>query len=196
MSPRRGNGFIWGVLVFHCTEIEGLVEIARIPREDTRGRFARIFDSRELLAAGWRWPVVHVNVSETVRAGTVRGLHYQVPPRAEAKLVTCVRGEIRDVSVDVRSGSPTFLKWCARTLSGDGLNSMLVPPGFAHGFQAMSAHATVVYVHSCEYSPPHERGIGAEDERLGVSWPLPVSHLSARDASYPPLDAGFTGVTL
>ncbi|MET8285180.1 MULTISPECIES: dTDP-4-dehydrorhamnose 3,5-epimerase family protein [unclassified Streptomyces] len=182
-------------MVFRRTELDGLVEITRTPREDARGRFARIFDSQDLLTVGWHWSVGHVNFSETSRAGTVRGLHYQVPPSTEAKLVTCVRGEIWDVAVDVRTGSPTFLGWCARTLSGDRLNSMLVPPGFAHGFQAMSDHVSVMYLHSAAYAPQDERGLHAEDERLGVTWPLPVCRLSERDSSFPPLDPGFTGVT-
>lgn len=182
-------------MVFRRTELDGLVEITRTPREDARGRFARIFDSRDLLGVGWQWPVAHVNFSETAGAGTVRGLHYQAPPSTEAKLVTCVRGEIWDVAVDVRTGSPTFLEWCARTLSGDRLNSMLVPPGFAHGFQAMSDHVSVMYLHSTAYAPQDERGLQAEDERLGVAWPLPVCRMSARDSSFPPLDPRFTGVT-
>ncbi|MGW6979075.1 dTDP-4-dehydrorhamnose 3,5-epimerase family protein [Streptomyces sp. NPDC054932] len=181
-------------MVFRRTELDGLVEIIRTPREDARGRFARIFDSQDLLTVGWQWPVAQVNLSETVGAGTVRGLHYQVPPSAEAKLVTCVRGEIWDVAVDVRTGSPTFLGWCARTLSGDGLNSMLVPPGFAHGFQAMSEAVSVVYLHSAAHAPQDEAGLHPQDERIGVTWPLPVRRLSERDSSFPPLDPRFTGV--
>jgi dTDP-4-dehydrorhamnose 3,5-epimerase len=161
-----------------------------------RGRFARLFDRQELFSVGWHWPVTHINLSDTIRAGTVRGLHYQVPPSAEAKFVTCVRGEIWDVAVDIRSGSPTFLQWCARKLSEEGLNSMLIPPGFAHGFQAMCDNVTVVYIHSSEYSPADERGIGATDDRLGIKWPMPVSHRSARDLSFPRLDAYFAGVTI
>ncbi|MFJ6650074.1 dTDP-4-dehydrorhamnose 3,5-epimerase family protein [Streptomyces sp. NPDC091290] len=182
-------------MAFRRTELDGLVEVIRTPREDARGRFARIFDGRDLLTAGWRWPVAQVNFSETARAGTVRGLHYQVPPSGEAKLVTCVRGEIWDIAVDVRTGSPTFLSWCARTLSADRLNSILLPPGFAHGYQAMSDHVSVMYLHSTVHVPRDERGIHAEDERLGVTWPLPVGRLSERDSSFHPLGPRFTGVT-
>jgi len=191
-----GTWFHLGVLVFRRTELDNLVEIARTPSEDMRGRFTRLFDRQELHTVGWCWPVAHVNLSETIRMGTVRGLHYQLPPSAEAKLVTCVRGTIWDVAVDIRRGSPTFLKWCARRLSQESLNSMLIPPGFAHGFQALCDDVTVVYVHSSEYSPADERGIDGTDDRLGIRWPLPVSHRSDRDLSFPRLDVCFAGVAI
>lgn len=185
------------MLKFHSTDLDGLVEVARTPQDDTRGRFARLFDHQELLAAGWRWPVVQVNLSETIRAGTVRGLHYQVPPSAEAKLVTCIRGEIWDVAVDIRSGSPTFLRWFARKLNAQILNGMLIPPGFAHGFQAMHDNVTVAYIHSSGYAPADERGISATEDYLGINWPLPVSQRSDRDLSFPPLDVpNFAGVKI
>lgn len=194
MSGPSADAFIKNVMDLRRTELDGLVEIARTPGEDARGRFARIFGSRELRTVGWRWPVAQVNFSETGEKGTVRGLHYQVPPNTEAKLITCLRGEIWDVAVDIRAGSPTFLGWCARTLSGDRLNSMFVPPGFAHGFQVMSDQASVLYVHSASYAPQDERGLHVEDVRLGVTWPLPVRRLSERDRSFPPLGPRFTGV--
>ncbi len=184
------------MLRLRSTELDGVAEIERTPWEDERGRFTRLFDRRALLDVGWHWPVVHINLSETAYKGTVRGFHYQVLPTAEAKMVTCVRGTIWDVVVDVREGSPTFLQWCARWLDGGRLNSMLVPPGFAHGFQTTCDDVTVMYIHSAEHSPADERGIDATDELIGARWPLPVARRSARDRSFPPLDATFLGVTL
>jgi len=184
------------MLTSRQTDLDGLIEVTRTKVEDDRGRFARLFDQQALLAVGWHWPVAHINLSETRHRGTVRGFHYQVPPTAEAKLVTCVRGTIWDVAVDIRKGSPTFLQTCARSLCGDDLNSMLIPPGFAHGFQTTSDEVTVVYIHSEGHSPGDERGIDAADELIGVTWPLPVARRSDRDRSFPPLDARFAGVTL
>ncbi|MGC4795756.1 dTDP-4-dehydrorhamnose 3,5-epimerase family protein [Micromonospora saelicesensis] len=184
------------MLTFRSTDIDGLAEVVRSPRADARGRFARLFDRQALLAAGWRWPVAQINLSETRRRGTVRGFHYQAPPMAEAKLVTCVRGSIWDVAVDIRQGSATFLRWSARALDGEGLNSMLIPAGFAHGFQATSDQVTLVYLHSVEHSPTDERGFDAGDKLVGVEWPLHVAHRSDRDQSFPPLDTRFSGVAL
>ena len=185
------------MLIFQRTDLDGLIEVARTPQEDTRGRFARLFDHQELLAAGWSWPVVQIDLSDTTHAGTVRGLHYQVPPSADAKLVTCVRGEIWDVAVDIRSGSPTFLRWFALKLNAQTLNSMLIPPGFAHGFQSMCDDVTVAYVRSSAYAPADERGISATDDCLGINWPLPISQRSDRDLSFAPLEVlNFAGVKI
>lgn len=191
-----GTCFHMGVVTFNRTELDGLAEIVRTPSHDMRGRFARLFGQEELLSVGWHWPVIHINVSDTIRTGTVRGLHYQVSPSADAKIVTCVRGEVWDVAVDIRNGSPTFLEWCARTLNKENLNSMFIPPGFAHGFQAMSDNVTIIYIHSSKYSPTDERGIRATEDRLGIRWPLPVCYRSDRDLSFPKLDARFTGITV
>lgn len=176
--------------------LDGVVEVMRTPWEDARGRFTRLFDREALRAAGWQWPVAHINLSETARKGTVRGLHYQLPPKAEAKLVTCIRGAIWDVAVDIRRDSPTFLNWCGRSLKGEALNSMLIPPGFAHGFQSTSDDTAVVYIHSTEHSSIDERGIDATDALIGVRWPLPVAIRSDRDQSFLPLDAHFSGVSI
>ena len=124
----------------------------------------------------------------------MRGLHFQHPPHADAKLVSCIRGEIWDVGVDLRRGSPTFLQWHAERLSAENGRAMLLPQGFAHGFQALTDDAELVYFHSAAYEPAAEDGLDPRDARLAILWPLPIAALSARDARHPPLDNTFTGI--
>ena len=126
--------------------------------------------------------------------GTVRGLHFQYPPHAESKLISCLRGAVWDVAVDVRLGSPTFLHWHAERLEDGCASALLIPPGFAHGFQALTDDAELLYLHSADYTPNHEGGLSAHDARLAIQWPLPVRNLSDRDAGHAPLDVRFEGV--
>jgi dTDP-4-dehydrorhamnose 3,5-epimerase len=125
-------------------------------------------------------------------------MHWQRPPHAEAKLVSCLRGQVWDVAVDVRPGSPTFLRWHAERLSADNGQALLIPPGFAHGFQALSDDVELLYCHSAAHAPQTEAGLHPQDERLGIAWPLPITKLSARDAGHPRLGGAstetFTGV--
>lgn len=172
----------------------GLSLVSRNVRIDERGSFARLFDADELAAAGWRWPVAQVNHSTTREPGTVRGLHYQLAPAADAKLVSCVTGAVWDVAVDLRRGSPTLLHWHGQRLSADEGTAMLIPPGFAHGFQALTQEATLVYCHSAQYTPDAERGLHPLDPRLGVSWPRPSVNLSDRDLGFEFLADDFGGI--
>ncbi len=121
-------------------------------------------------------------------------MHYQVRPSAEAKIVSCLRGAIFDVAIDVRRESPTFLQWHAETLSAANRQTMFVPEGFAHGFQAMEDDSEILYVTTAAYDPDNERGIHPLDPRVAISWPLGVANLSARDASHPYLGPEFTGI--
>lgn len=140
--------------------------------------------------------MAQINHSVTRRRGTVRGLHYQRAPHAEMKLVSCVRGEVWDVAVDLRAGSPTFLRWHAERLSSAEGAALLIPPGFAHGFQALSDEAELVYCHSTAYAPAVEAGLHVRDARLFITWPLPLQGLSPRDAGFTWLTPGFEGVSL
>jgi dTDP-4-dehydrorhamnose 3,5-epimerase len=180
--------------------LAGLVRVQRHPLADERGFFARLFCADELAGAGWTLPIAQINHSHTARAGTVRGLHYQRPPHAEMKLVTCLRGEVLDVAVDLRHGSPTFLQWHAERLSADNGTALLIPPGFAHGFQALSDQAELLYCHSAAHVPGAEGGLNPLDPRLAIAWPLPPVGLSPRDAGQPWLTDGpgpqFEGVRL
>lgn len=176
--------------------LPGLFSLQHKVHEDERGRFARLFCEGSLAAFAQAFHVRQINHSRTAEKGTVRGLHYQNPPHAEVKLITCLRGAVWDVAVDIRQGSSTFLHWHAeRLVAGDG-RSLLLPAGFAHGFQALSDDAELLYLHSADYAPEHEGGLAANDPRLHIDWPLPIQNLSARDASYPRLDEGFQGVRL
>ena len=175
--------------------LAGLKLIARQRLGDARGFFARLFCADELRAAGWRDAIAQINHTMTARKGTVRGLHFQRPPHAETKLVSCIRGEVFDVAVDLRRDSPTFLAWHAEQLSADNNCAMLIPQGFAHGFQALTDHAELVYCHSAAYDATSEGGLNPRDPRLAIAWPLPVTEISARDASAPMLAGTFAGVT-
>lgn len=183
-------------LTVHDLPLDGLKLVQRTLRADERGVFSRLFCAQELLAAGWREPVAQINHSLTRGRGTVRGLHYQRAPHAEMKLVSCVRGEVWDVAVDLRTGSPTFLQWHAQPLRAAEGEALLLPAGFAHGFQALSDDAELVYCHSTAYAPEAEDGLHARDARLGIAWPLPLEGLSPRDAGFALLTDDFTGVRL
>ncbi|MCI5066977.1 dTDP-4-dehydrorhamnose 3,5-epimerase family protein [Acidovorax sp.] len=176
--------------------LAGLFRVVRQPLVDERGFFSRLFCAGELADAGWTAPIAQVNQSYTALKGTVRGMHYQKPPHAEMKLVSCLRGEVWDVAVDLRPDSPTFLRWHAEPLSADNGSALLIPPGFAHGFQALSDHAELLYCHSAAYVPAAEAGLHPADPRLSIAWPLPVGHLSPRDAGQAWLTEEFEGVRL
>ncbi|QQZ43632.1 dTDP-4-dehydrorhamnose 3,5-epimerase family protein [Pseudomonas sp. SK3(2021)] len=182
--------------LLHALPLDGLFGVQHKRHEDQRGQFSRLFCEGSLSAFGQPFHIRQINHSCTRLRGSVRGLHYQTAARPEAKLITCLRGEVWDVAVDLRHGSPTFLHWHAEHLcAGDG-RSLLLPAGFAHGFQALSDDAELLYLHSADYAPEHEAGLSVLDPRLAISWPLPVNNLSARDASHPWLDAEFAGVRL
>lgn len=172
----------------------GLFRVVRELREDERGRFSRLFCADELVNAGWNGAIAQVNQSVTSRQGTVRGLHFQLPPHAEKKLVSCLRGEIWDVAVDLRSGSPTFLQWHAEILSEANQVALLIPEGFAHGFQALTDDAELLYCHSERYVPSAEGGLNPCDPSLSIPWPLPITVISDRDRGHAPVADGFTGL--
>ena len=176
--------------------LRGLYKIEQKVFCDERGRFARLFCQTSLGEQGRPFDIRQVNHSRTQEKGSVRGLHYQQAGFAEAKLITCVRGSIWDVAVDLRPESPTFLQWHGEYLNAEEGNSFLIPGGFAHGFQTLTDDAQVLYFSDADYAPAHEAGISATDPRLNIAWPLPVKNLSAKDATHPLLDAGYAGVRL
>ena len=176
------------------TPLDGLKVVQRQRIGDGRGFFSRMFCAEELGAIGWTAPIAQINLARTVHAGTVRGLHYQHPPHSELKLVSCLRGEVWDVALDLRAGSPTFLRWYAHRLSAENLCAMLIPAGFAHGFQALSDDVELLYFHSRAYAPEAEAGVHPQDPRLAIDWPLAVIALSARDAGQSLLAPDFEGV--
>jgi dTDP-4-dehydrorhamnose 3,5-epimerase len=182
---------------FIVTELplRGLRLLTRQRMGDSRGFLSRLFCAEDLKEAGWNKPIAQVNHTFTARAGTVRGLHYQLPPSLEMKLVTCLRGEVWDVAVDVRAGSPTFLHWHAERLSAENGHCMLLPEGFAHGFQTLAPDVEMLYCHSAPYLASSEGGLHPRDPELAIPWPMPIAELSVRDDHHPMLDAQYKGIT-
>lgn len=153
--------------------------------EDDRGFFIEVYKKSEFEKFGIKETFVQDNYSKSER-GILRGLHYQKPPKAQAKLVRCVRGEIYDVAVDIRKGSPYYGKWVGEYLSAENRKMLYVPVGFAHGFLVKSDVAEVIYKITCEYSPEDERGIIWNDSTIGIEWPIEgVSTLSNKDSNLP-----------
>lgn len=179
-----------------ATPLAGLVVVQRKPQGDARGYLERIYCGDELSPVLGDRGVVQANHTLTTQRGTVRGLHYQRPPHAETKLVSCLRGEVYDVAVDLRPGSPTFLHWHAELLSAENHKTLLIPEGFAHGFQTLADNCEMLYFHTAAYHAPAEAGIHPADARLAIAWPLPLTGLSPRDAGHPLLTPDFPGVTL
>lgn len=161
---------------------------------DNRGFLSRLFEPGDLEAFGWSGAVAQINETGTTCKGTLRGFHFQHPPVAEAKLVTCTAGAIYDVALDLRRGSPTFLQHFGVELSAENGCSFLIPQGFAHGFQTLTDNVRMIYAHSAPYSAEAEDGLNCLDPSLAVAWPLPVTVISARDQARPMLGVDYSGV--
>jgi dTDP-4-dehydrorhamnose 3,5-epimerase len=170
---------------FINTDLPGVyvVQIERI--EDERGSFARTFCREEFAAHKLDPQIAQCNVSHNHRAGTLRGLHFQLPPAAEAKLVRCTRGALYDVAVDLRPGSPQFGRWVGVELHAAGDAMLYIPKGFGHGFQTLVDDTEVSYQMSEFYAPGLAAGVRYDDDAIGVRWPLPVSAVSVRDLQQP-----------
>ena len=170
------------------TPIEGVAIIELELREDERGFFARTFSADEFREAGLEPVVEQCNLSFNHRAGTLRGMHFQVPPHPEAKLVRCTRGAVVDVIVDMREDSPTRLQHVMAELTADNRRALYVPPYFAHGYLTLEDAAEVAYQVSGRYAPSAERGLRHDDPALGIEWPLAAAVISAKDAAWPLLE--------
>lgn len=181
---------------FFETPLRGAFTIELEPYRDERGFFARTFCKNEFSAIHFRKEFVQFNHSHTVKKGTLRGLHYQVPPRAENKLIRCITGKVFDVIVDLRKDSPTFLQYFGVELSGTNMRMIYVPEGFAHGFQTMEDHTEMLYHHTDFYSPEHERGVRYNDPLLKIQWPMVPSEISQKDMNHPLLTIDFKGITI
>lgn len=178
------------------TRLAGLFVAEAVAVADHRGAFSRFFCANALEPALGARRIVQINHSLTRAVGAVRGLHFQQPPHAEMKLVRCLRGRVFDVAVDLRAGSPTFLQWHAEELSPASGRMMIIPEGFAHGFQVLEPESELLYLHTAFYMPDAEGGVAHDDPRVGIAWPLPATDLSQRDRQHPPLADGFTGIAL
>ncbi|MDO9264988.1 MAG: dTDP-4-dehydrorhamnose 3,5-epimerase family protein [Desulfosalsimonadaceae bacterium] len=171
--------------------LSGLILIRRKRMGDTRGYLERLFCVRELAEAGWTDPIAQINLTYTGRQGTIRGMHFQHPPHAEKKLVMCMKGRVYDVAVDIRKNSPTFLEWHGEILSPEASNALMIPEGFAHGFQSLTPDVEMLYCHSAFYAPEYESGICPTDPAINIHWPLEITEMSGRDAAHPLIDGMF-----
>ncbi len=163
---------------------------------DDRGWFARTFCKKEFEEIGHHKEWVQLNHSFTDHAGSLRGMHFQLPPFTEIKMVRCIAGTAYDVIIDIRQGSPTFLKWVGIELSAANKRMLYIPEGFAHGFQTLTGNCELIYHHTSFYTPGSEGGIRYDDAKIGIEWKGPIVEISARDKQHPYLDDGFTGIKL
>jgi dTDP-4-dehydrorhamnose 3,5-epimerase len=178
-------------MIFRDTPLDGMKLIELDPRGDERGFFARTFCSDEFAAAGLPTRFVQQNLSFSRDRGTLRGLHYQLAPAAEAKLVRCTRGALWDVGLDLRPGSASFGRWHGVELSEDNRLALLVPEGFAHGFVTLSDSCEIAYLVTAPYTPSLERGVRWDDPRFAIEWPLEPALVSDRDRNHPDFDPGW-----
>ena len=168
--------------------------LRRIELQDSRGVFSRIFCEEELREVGWVSQVAQANYSLTRISGSVRGMHFQHPPHAEMKIVTCLSGKIFDVVVDIRKDSPTFLKVHSEELSSKNNKALLIPEGFAHGFQTLCEDVELIYLHSTRYVGSASMCVNPCDPRLAIDWPLRITEISEKDSEAPFLQDQFKGV--
>ena len=175
-------------MLFHPTPLSGSCVVEVDPHADARGFFARSYCEREFAARGLATRYPQASLSWNDRAGTLRGMHWQMAPRAEAKLVRCTAGAIYDVIVDLRRGSPTCLRWFGIELSARNRRALYVPEGFAHGFLTLADGSEVSYWMSESFAPELARGLRFDDPRLGIEWPAPPRVISERDRTLPGFD--------
>ena len=173
---------------WHGTSVEGALLIAPDRQGDDRGFFARLFCEQEFAATGLASRFVQINNSLTARRGTLRGLHYQLPPAAEVKLVRCIHGAMFDVVADLRPDSPSYGRWFGTELTGANRAMMYVPKGCAHGFVTLTDEVETLYFVSEPYAPELERGLRFDDLWIGIQWPIPPLEMSAKDRAWPRFD--------
>ena len=179
---------------FVSTGIPGAIEVRHRVFRDSRGSFRRLFCASEFAESGLPAAYVQANHSVTMGAGSLRGLHFQYPPAAEDKFVTCTAGRAFDVALDLRRGSPTFLHWAAVEI--DPSTSFFIPKGCAHGFQALTDEVHLVYLSTSFYAPADESGVRFDDPAAAIDWPLPIANLSERDGSFALLNEAFEGLAI
>lgn len=178
------------------TSLQGLQVLQRKLLGDSRGYLERLFCADELQTQLSGKQIVQINHTLTEKRGTVRGMHFQYPPHAETKFVMCLQGEVFDVAVDLRRDSPSFLQWHGEVLSADNHKTLVIPEGFAHGFQTLTDDCEMLYFHTVSYHPSAEGGLNAQDPCLVIQWPLPISEQSGRDKEHPILTPDFQGIVL
>lgn len=170
---------------FISTGFKELYVIEPLSQRDERGSFTRLYCEKEFSEINFLKKFVQVNSSFNVKKGTLRGLHYQLPPFEETKLIKCVSGKVFDVVVDIREKSATYLKWFGVELSKQNMKMILIPDGFAHGFLTLEDNTELIYCHTEFYNPSAERGICYNDEVLNIQWPSDIIKVSEKDRKYP-----------
>ncbi len=181
-------------MIFHPTPLKGAYTIELELRGDDRGFFARFYCEREFAAAGCETHFVQINNSLSAKKGILRGMHYQLAPSAEVKVVRCLRGSLFDAIVDLRPDSPTFGKWYGTELNADNRLMMYVPRGFAHGLLTLEDNTEALYLVSAFYAPECERGVRWNDPQFGIQWPIAPAEISAKDAGWPEFEPEFHGI--
>jgi len=181
---------------FDPTEIKGCFLIQPIPVSDERGWFARVFCEGEALPFLGEVRFVQINHSFNRRKGTFRGMHYQVPPNAEGKLIRCIAGSITDFILDIRENSPTFLKYISVELSAKNQRMIFIPQGCAHGFQTLEDNSELIYHHTSSYNKDADRGIRYDDPRVDMKLQIGIGMISDKDKGYPLLEKNFKGIQL
>ena len=176
------------------TPLQGLKIINRKPLGDNRGYLERLFCQNDLTDILKGQTIAQINHTLTEKIGTLRGMHFQLPPYAETKFVQCLKGEVYDVAVDIRTDSPTFLSYHAEILSAANHKTFLIPKGFAHGFQALTEDCEMLYFHTSPYTSNAEGALNALDPKLAIQWPLKVTEQSTRDKEHPMIKTDYKGV--
>jgi len=179
---------------FINTKIEGVHVIEPTPFKDHRGMFARVFCKNELREIGHDKEIVNINHSATSKKGSIRGMHFQYPPKAEIKIFKCIKGSILDIAIDLRKNSPTFLQYHGEVLSAENMKMLYVPEGFAHGFQSLEDDIEIIYSTTEFYSPENESGVRFNDPKIGIKFPLEVTDISEKDKNQKLLSDDFKGI--
>ena len=181
-------------MIFNETNLKGSYTIELTPMGDSRGWFARAFCKEEFLQINHNKEWLQINHSFSAEKGTIRGLHFQLSPHSEIKLVRCIAGKVFDVIVDLRKDSETFLQWFGVELSAENKRMIYIPEGFAHGFQTLSDNCELIYHHSAYYKSDMEMGMNSHDPKININWPLEATVVSDRDKSHDFITNNFKGI--
>jgi len=181
-------------VIFTATEISGVYLIDLELKEDNRGGFARTFCQKEFEQINFTKTFVQINHSYNLQKGTLRGMHYQMHPYQESKLIRCISGSIIDVAVDIRKDSPTFLQHIKVELSANNRTMILIPEGCAHGFQTLHDNTELIYHHTSYFNPITDNGLNYSDPLLNIEWDLPISNISEKDKTYSLLTKKYKGI--
>jgi len=183
-------------IILKPTRIDGVRIAESEAIADDRGWFVRCYCQQSLSEIFQDRSIQQINQSKTSKVGSVRGLHFQYPPHAEMKLIRCLQGRVFDVAVDLRAGSPTFLHWHAEELTPENRRMIVIPEGFAHGFQVLEPDSELLYLHTAMYHKPSEEGVRYDDPRLAIDWPLEATEVSERDQTHAWLTPDFVGIEM